>query len=105
MAAGKSMSEHDVDRIIGAEHGAQPPYLYPDYVATRLRAPKTPLVVLPATLSDTRGPAFGHAPVGKLDNDLTRQHRGEPFGERIIVAGRVLDGDGRPVRRGLIENP
>jgi protocatechuate 3,4-dioxygenase beta subunit len=89
------MSEHDVDRIIGAESWAQPPYLYPDYVATRLRAPEA--------LSDTRGPAFGHAPVGEFDHDLTRQHRGEPIGERIIVAGRVLDSDGRPVRRGLIE--
>jgi hypothetical protein len=33
----------------------QPPYLYPDYVATRLRAPKKPLVILPRTLSDTTG--------------------------------------------------
>jgi protocatechuate 3,4-dioxygenase beta subunit len=31
----------------------QPPYLYPDYVATRLRAPKKPLAILPKTLSDT----------------------------------------------------
>ena len=26
---------------------ANPPYLYPDYVATRLRAPKKPLIILP----------------------------------------------------------
>jgi protocatechuate 3,4-dioxygenase, beta subunit len=41
--------------------------------------------------------------MGPLDNDLTRQHGGEPLGERIIVAGRVLDGDGRPVRNALVE--
>jgi protocatechuate 3,4-dioxygenase beta subunit len=81
----------------------QPPYLYPDYVATRLRAPKKQLIILPKTLSDTTGPAFGRGPIGELDNDLTRQHEGEPLGERIIVTGRVLDGDGRPVRRALVE--
>jgi protocatechuate 3,4-dioxygenase beta subunit len=85
-----------------ADNG-QPPYLYPDYVATRLRAPKKPLIVLPKTLSDTTGPAYGRGPIGELDNDLTRQHEGEPLGERIIVTGRVLDGDGRPVRNSLIE--
>jgi protocatechuate 3,4-dioxygenase beta subunit len=85
------------------EDGGQPPYLYPDYVATRLRAPKKPLLILPRTLSDTTGPAFGRGPIGELDTDLTRQHAGEPLGERIIVTGRVLDGDGRPVRSSLIE--
>jgi protocatechuate 3,4-dioxygenase, beta subunit len=80
-----------------------PPYLYPDYVATRLRAPKKPLIILPRTLSDTTGPAFGRDPLGGLDYDLTRQHSGEPLGERIIVTGRVLDGDGRPVSDSLIE--
>jgi protocatechuate 3,4-dioxygenase beta subunit len=71
----------------------QPPYLYPDYVATRLRAPKRPLVILPRTLSDTTGPVYGRGAVGELDDDLTRQHSGEPLGERIVVTGRVLDGD------------
>jgi len=80
-----------------------PPYLYPDYVATRLRSPKKPLIILPKTLSETTGPAYGRDPIGELDNDLTRQHPGEPLGERIIVTGRVLDGEGRPVRRSLIE--
>jgi protocatechuate 3,4-dioxygenase, beta subunit len=81
----------------------QPPYLYSDYVATRLRAPKKPLIVLPKALSDTTGPAFGRGTLGELDYDLTRQHEGEPLGERIIVTGRVTDGDGRPVRNSLIE--
>ena len=60
---------------------ANPPYLYPDYVATRLRAPKKPLIILPETLSDTTGPAFGRGPIEESDNDLTRQHGGEPLGE------------------------
>ena len=80
-----------------------PPYLYPDYKATRVRAPEKPLVILPESLSQVTGPAYGHGRVGPLDHDLTRQHGGEPLGERIIVTGRVLDGDGRPVRGSLIE--
>ena len=87
------MREQGSDRIVDARQEAQPPYLYPDYVSTRLRAPKKPLIMLPRTLSDTTGPAYGRGPIGELDNDLTRQHEGEPLGERIIVTGRVLDGD------------
>jgi protocatechuate 3,4-dioxygenase, beta subunit len=80
-----------------------PPYLYPDYKSTRLRAPEKPLVISPHTLSEVTGPVYGHGRIGKLDNDLTRQHEGEPLGERIVLTGRVLDGDGRPVRNSLIE--
>jgi protocatechuate 3,4-dioxygenase beta subunit len=80
-----------------------PPYLHPDYVGTRTRAPRRPLVLMPHTLSEVTGPVYGHDRVGELDHDLTRQHDGEPLGERIIVHGRVLDGDGRPVRNTLVE--
>ena len=86
-----------------SEDGAQPPYLWPDYVSTRLRAPLEPLVIVPETLSELTGPAFGDGDVGELDHDLTRQHDGEPLGERIIVSGLVTDRDGRPVRSALIE--
>jgi protocatechuate 3,4-dioxygenase, beta subunit len=80
-----------------------PPYLHPDYVATRTRAPKRPLVPLPHTLSEITGPVYGHEDVGELEHDLTRQHEDEPLGERIILHGRVLDGDERPVRNTLVE--
>jgi protocatechuate 3,4-dioxygenase, beta subunit len=80
-----------------------PPYLSPDYVATRTRAPKRPLLILPHTLSEVTGPVFGHERLGELDHDLTRQHDAEPLGERIILHGQVTDGDGRPVRNTLIE--
>ena len=71
--------------------GVEPPYLYPDYKGTRLRAPKEPLVIVPRTLSKVSGPAYGRSQVGPLDHDLTHQYAGEPLGERIIVHGRVLD--------------
>ncbi len=98
----RKQSSSEAAGVRGEESG-QPPYLYPYYASTRLRAPKKPLVILPKTLSDTTGPAYGRGPVGELDSDLTRHHDGEPLGERIIVAGRVTDGDGRPVRDSLIE--
>jgi protocatechuate 3,4-dioxygenase beta subunit len=37
------------------------------------------------------------------DADLTRQSTAEPLGQRIVVAGRVVDEDGRPVRDSLVE--
>ena len=46
---------------------------------------------------------FGQRDVDPLEADLTIQHRGEPLGERIVVTGRVLDGDGRPVAGQLVE--
>jgi protocatechuate 3,4-dioxygenase beta subunit len=85
------------------EPGTQPEYLYPGYVSTRLRAPKRPLVILPHTLTEITGPVYGHERIGPVDDDLTVQHDGEPMGERIIVHGRVLDGDSRPVRNSLVE--
>jgi protocatechuate 3,4-dioxygenase beta subunit len=88
---------------VADDAGDQPPYLFSDYRATRLRAPSKPLLLLPQTLSELTGPAFGDGAVGELDHDLTRQHAGEPLGERIIVSGRVLDSDGRPVRNALVE--
>ncbi|MGH3137036.1 MAG: protocatechuate 3,4-dioxygenase subunit beta [Gaiellaceae bacterium] len=88
----------DIDRP-----SVDPPYDYPDYVGTRSRHPKEPLVVLPHTLSELTGPVYGDRLLGELDHDLTRQHAGEPLGERIVVAGRVLGPDGRPVRGQLIE--
>jgi protocatechuate 3,4-dioxygenase beta subunit len=85
------------------EAGVDPPYLYPDYRSTTLRAPSKPLLLLPQTLSELTGPIFGHDAVGELDHDLTEGQAGEPLGERIIVMGRVTDRDGRPVRSALIE--
>ena len=82
---------------------ADPPYAYPGYASTRLRSPSQPLVVLPHTLSELTGPVYGHGHLRDGDDDLTRQHEGEPLGERIIVTGRVTDEDGRPVPHTLVE--
>ena len=85
------------------EPGVDPPYLYPDYGSTRLRAPSEPLVVVAHTLSELTGPVYGASAIGEFDADLTRQHAGEPLGERIVVTGRVLGSDGRPLEGQLVE--
>ena len=79
------------------------PLLYPDYRSTRVRAPRRERIALAPTRTELTGPVLGDGRVGALDHDLTRQHEDDPLGERIIITGRVLDGDGRPVRNSLIE--
>jgi protocatechuate 3,4-dioxygenase, beta subunit len=83
--------------------GMQPEYLYPPYVSSQKRAPTKPLVLLPHTLTEITGPVFGESDIAPGDHDLTRQHTGEPLGERIVVSGRVLDENSRPVPHTLIE--
>jgi len=83
--------------------GTQPAYFHEAYRATHRRAPRQPLICLPHTLSELSGPLYGHNPIGETDNDLTRHFPDPPQGERIIVAGRVLDEDGRGVPGALIE--
>jgi protocatechuate 3,4-dioxygenase beta subunit len=83
--------------------GTQPNYLHPPYVSSIKRAPSKPLVYLPHTLSEITGPMFEAASIDVKASDLTRQHSGQPLGERIIVSGRVLDEDGRPVPHTLVE--
>jgi protocatechuate 3,4-dioxygenase beta subunit len=76
---------------------------YPGYRSTRWRVPKRPLATLPEELHRLDGPVFGGDDLAPSDNDLTRQHGGEPLGERILVHGRVLDTDGRPLPGALVE--
>ena len=74
-----------------------PPLDYPDYRSTILRHPKRPLVPIPGMLTEVTGPLLGEDRVGEPDYDLTVGFAGEPQGQRIILHGRVPDGDGRPV--------
>ena len=101
MAQLQRLREIDDSELVAA--GGDPPYDFPDYRSTALRAPKRPLLLLPGSLSDRTGPVFGDDAVSEGDDDLTRRHAGEPLGERIVVSGRVLDRDGRPLRGTLIE--
>ncbi len=84
---------------------SQPPFQHPDYKSTQLRGPTKPLIPIPESLSEITGPVYGHDALGALDADLTKNScvNGEPLGERIIVAGRVVDENDRPIPDTLIE--
>jgi protocatechuate 3,4-dioxygenase beta subunit len=83
--------------------GLHPPLDSPGYRSTGLRHPTQPLVLLPQNLTEITGPLLGEGRVTAADADLTTRHAGEAIGQRIIVCGRVLDGDGRPVPDTLVE--
>jgi protocatechuate 3,4-dioxygenase beta subunit len=83
----------------------QPPALHPDYKTTVARSPRQPLLVLPSSLTEMSGPLFQMADLGPLDADLLSNAKvdADPIGERIVVHGRVVDENERPVRNSLLE--
>jgi protocatechuate 3,4-dioxygenase beta subunit len=83
--------------------GTHHPLIWPDYRSTASRAPHAPPVLLAQNLTEVTGPLADRCRVSELDADLTRQHDGEPLGQRIIVHGRVVDSDGGPVPQTLLE--
>jgi len=83
--------------------GVHPPLASPDYRSAELRAPSRPPLAIAPGLTEITGPLLGGDRVGPLDHDLTRQHGAEPVGQRIVVHGRVVDGDGRGVGATLVE--
>lgn len=82
-----------------------PPAFAPDYKTSVTRSPRLPLLSLEATQSELSGPRFGQRDIDPLDNDLLRNYSktGDPIGERIILHGRVLDENARPVPNTLVE--
>ena len=82
-----------------------PPALAPDYKTSVTRSPRLAMLSLQGSMSEITGPTFGHTDIDPIDNDLIRNwaKTGDPVGERIIVHGRVLDENGRPVPKTLVE--
>jgi protocatechuate 3,4-dioxygenase beta subunit len=96
-------SEYEARVARGAERLHSPLLDFDPYRSSVLRHPtKNPKLVDPETI-ELESPAFGHRDVAEVEADLTVQHAGEPLGERMVVTGRVLDGEGRPVRHQLVE--
>jgi protocatechuate 3,4-dioxygenase beta subunit len=89
--------------MAGRGVAVHPPNDSPEYKSTALRAPKRPLRVLSERFPDLRTPLFANVALGEFDSDLTRQHDGEPLGERITISGTVRDEHGAPVTGALIE--
>jgi protocatechuate 3,4-dioxygenase beta subunit len=82
---------------------AQPANAHAAYASTQKRAPRQALIRLEQTLSEITGPRFGPESVSDADANLSRWNGGEALGERIVVTGRVLDEDARPIRGTLVE--
>lgn len=82
-----------------------PPALAPDYKTSVARSPRLAMLSIEGTVSELTGPRFGHGEITALDGDLIANYAkdGDPVGERIIVHGRVLDENGRPVPQTLVE--
>ncbi|MCW8084432.1 protocatechuate 3,4-dioxygenase subunit beta [Sabulicella glaciei] len=80
----------------------QPPLDAPAYRSTQGRAPLLAPIRAPVTLTEASAPRFdpAHYPP-RLD--LSRLEGRQAQGERIVVAGRLTDGDGRPVANAMIE--
>ena len=88
------------------DHDIQPPAYSPGYKTSVARSPRFSLISLQNSVSEITGPMFGHGDIDPGDNDLLNNFArpGEnPIGERIILHGRVLDQNSRPVVNALIE--
>ncbi|MEQ9694796.1 protocatechuate 3,4-dioxygenase subunit beta [Shimia sp. SDUM112013] len=83
-----------------------PPAYAKDYKTSVARSPQYSLISLQNSVSEITGPVFGHNDIDPLDNDLIynyAQPDQSAIGERIILHGRVLDENGRPVPNTLVE--
>jgi protocatechuate 3,4-dioxygenase beta subunit len=83
-----------------------PPAFTPDYKTSVSRSPKYSLISLQNSASEITGPTFGHNDIDPLDKDMLSNYAtaGETaIGERIILHGRVLDENARPLANTLVE--
>lgn len=83
--------------------GTHPDYLYEAYRSTPKRAPSRPAIAIAQDDAALTVFEFDRSLLRANDADLTKQSTQPPLGERIVVAGRVIDEDGEPVRNSLIE--
>ncbi len=81
----------------------QPASLSPDYRSTVARSPRQAPITIPPTLTEVTGPTDWSRLMGPAMADLTTQHKAEPQGQRIVVTGRVLDEQSRPVPNTVVE--
>ncbi|SEN18848.1 protocatechuate 3,4-dioxygenase, beta subunit [Duganella sp. CF517] len=83
--------------------GVYPELIYPEYKSTLRRGPVQSALRIVAPVPTTQNIAPSPRILLPHDMDLTAHGEGEPLGEKIVVTGRVLDEDGKPVRDSLLE--
>ncbi len=103
--AGQQDISVEIEKIHADAHvgETQPRLDFPPYWSSLFRHPAKDLRHADPEGAELVAPVFGHWDVDPLEADLTIQHGGEPIGERIVVRGRIVDGDGCPVRHQLVE--
>jgi len=101
----ESETVQTIGEIVRGDRDIFPPFLYEAYKSTIRRAPRMPLVEVPLTISELTGPGPLISAVTSEDADLTRNSSQgeEAIGQRIIVTGQVLDENGDPIPRALVE--
>src|SRR5438445_11252124 len=80
-----------------------PPYLYPDYKSTRLRAPEQPPVRVAPSPLEAAGPTFPKSFVRDSEADLTTWGKSAPLGDKMVLVCRVIDDAGCHVLLSLSE--
>lgn len=96
----------DLGPMIPRDRTAHPDPCDPHYKTSVARSPGLPLLSMESTITEESGPRFGHSALGALDNNLIlnwTRGAAPAVGERIMVHGRILDEQGRPVPHTLIE--
>lgn len=96
----------DLGPLIPRNREAHPLAYFPDYKTSVARSPNLPLLSMESGPSEETGPTFGHAAFGALDNNLIlnwTKGAAPAVGERILMHGRVLDENARPVPNTLVE--
>ena len=82
---------------------SQPSAIAPAYGSTLRRGPRHAPIAVPCAAATDAGVRFAESAVPRGTCDLTNLGQGEPIGQRIVVTGRVVDEDGRPVPNSLME--
>lgn len=96
----------DQGPLIPRNREAHPLAYFPDYKTSIARSPNLPLLSMESGPSEETGPTFGHSRFGALDNNLIlnwTKGAAPAVGERILMHGRVLDENARPVPNALVE--
>ncbi len=96
----------DLGPLIPRNRAVHPVPYDPGYKTSMTRSPNLPLLSMESTPSEETGPRFGHGLLAELDNNLIlnwTKGKAAAVGERILVHGRVLDENNRPVPHTLVE--
>ena len=86
-------------------HRWHPPARAPDYKILLARSPRLVQLSVQGEASELTGPTLGHGDIDAIDNNLivNSAKTGDTIGERILVHGRALEDDARPVPNTLLE--